>query len=348
MVVGRGLFAIYYPLFAVLEDMPFSDIVGHRKQLENLRWGLEKDRLPHAYLFLGPEGVGKRTVALSFAKAIQCLERVHDFCDRCANCVRVQTGNHPDVRVVEPSTGKKEISIEQIRKLGRELSFRPFSARKKIAVLDPAPLMNPSAQNALLKTLEEPPGDSLLMLIAPSAGGLLPTLLSRCLRLSFGPLAAELVATFLVSQKGMEPEEAKCLAAMSMGSLGRAASPDMENLIEKRRVWVEEICSLAQGDYRRRIALAEELAGVREDSLKFLDWVGGWYRDILIYSVTGGSQEICNLDMVNQIQQQSALYSLERILFLLSQVVRTTARIQRNINRRMALENFFAYVARIH
>ncbi|MFQ5903823.1 MAG: DNA polymerase III subunit delta' [Candidatus Binatia bacterium] len=322
--------------------------MGHKKQLETLMWGLEKDRLHHAYLFLGPEGVGKRTIALSFAMAVQCLERAHDFCDRCANCVRVRTGNHPDVRVVGPSTGKKEISIEQVRELGRELNFRPFSARKKIAVLDPAPLMNSSAQNALLKTLEEPPRDSLVILISPSTGGLLPTLLSRCLRLSFAPLPVELLASFLVSQKSKKPEEAEFLAAMAMGSLGRATSPDVEGLMERRRGWVEQICSLTQGNVNGGVALAEELAGVREECLKFLEWVGGWYRDILIYCVTGSSQGICNLDMMNKIEQQAAIYSLERILFLLSQVVRTTASIQRNVNRRMALENFFSYAVRTH
>ena len=328
--------------------MLFSDIVGHKKQLETLRWGPEKDRLHHAYLFLGPEGVGKRTIALSLAMAIQCQERVHDFCDGCANCARVRSGNHPDVRVVGPLTGKKEISIQQVRELERELSFRSFSGGKKIVVLDPASLMNPSAQNALLKTLEEPPGDSLLILVSTSSGRLLPTLLSRCLRLSFAPLPVELVARFLVSHKGMKQEEAEFLAAMTMGSLGRAASPDMEHLVERRRVWADRIGSLIQGGYREGVTLAEELAGVREDSLQFLEWVGGWYRDILVYSVTGSSQGLCNLDMVENIKQQAALYSLERILFLLSQTGRTIAGIQRNFNRRMALENFFAQVVRMH
>ncbi|MBI4489700.1 MAG: DNA polymerase III subunit delta' [Deltaproteobacteria bacterium] len=320
--------------------MPFSDIVGHKRQLETLRRGLERDRLHHAYLFVGPEGVGKKTVALSLAMAIQCRERVHDFCGRCINCVRVQSGNDPDVRVVGLLTGKKEISIEQIRELERELKFRTFSGRKKIAIVDPASLMNFSAQNALLKTLEEPPRDSLLILISTSAGGLLPTLLSRCLRLSFAPLSLEEVKGFLVLKRGVKQEEAESLAAMGMGSLGRATSPDMESLMERRRVWVERIGCLTQGDYRGGVTLAEELAVVKEECLQFLEWVEGWYRDILIFRVTGSSGGICNLDMLQQIHQQSELYSLERIIFLLSQTVSTTARIQRNVNRRMALENF--------
>ncbi len=324
--------------------MPFSDIIGHEKQLESLRWALEKDRLHHAYLFLGPEGVGKRAVALSLAMAIQCREKEGDSCGGCADCVQVRGGNHPDVRVVGPLTGKKEITIQQVRELEKELSYRAFSGRKKIAIVDPAFLMNFSAQNALLKTLEEPPKDSLLILVSTSTGGLLPTLLSRCLRLSFAPLPAGIVASFLATQKGLEREEAELLAAMSMGSLGRAVNPEMKELVQRRRAWVERMGSLAPEDCRGWMTLAEQIAGVREESLKFLEWVEGWYRDVLIYCVTGSSRGISNLDMEKNIKQQADRLSVERILCLFSQAIETEASIRRNVNRRMALEDFFAHV----
>ena len=132
---------------------------------------------------------------------------------------------------------------------------------------------------------------------------------------------------------------------MTLGSLGKALSPEMDAVVENRKVWVKQITSLTPGNYQGVLALAEELASVREGSLKFLEWVEGWYRDILIYFATGSCQGISNLDMAKYIEQQAALYSLERILFLLSQAVEATARIQRNFNRRMTLENFFAHVA---
>ena len=324
--------------------MPFSNIIGHEKQLKSLRWALEKDRLHHAYLFVGPEGVGKRTVALSLAMAIQCREKVGDSCGGCADCAQVQGGNHPDVRVVGPLTGKKEIAIQQVRELEKELSYRAFSGRKKIAVVDPAFLMNFSAQNALLKTLEEPPKNSLLILVSTSTGGLLPTLLSRCLRLSFAPLPTEMVAAFLATQKGLEREAAELLAAMSMGSLGRAVSPEMKELVQKRGVWAERISSLVPGDCRGWMALAEQLASVREESLKFLEWVEGWYRDVLIYRVTGSSRGISNFDMEQNMKRQANRLSVERILCLFSQAIETETSIRRNVNRRMALENFLMQI----
>src|SRR5919106_3940702 len=137
--------------------MGLADIIGHHRQIQTLRLALAKRRLHHAYLFIGPEGVGKRTLALALAKAIHCSEVGSDSCGECVNCARIRDGNHPDVRLIEPLMGKEEISIQQIREIERQLNLRSFSGGKKIAILNPATLMNLSAQNALLKTLEEPP-----------------------------------------------------------------------------------------------------------------------------------------------------------------------------------------------
>jgi DNA polymerase-3 subunit delta' len=326
--------------------MPFeSDLIGHDKPLAALRQALEQDRLHHAYVFIGPEGVGKKTLALFLAKAIHCLEMERDFCGRCASCAGIDSHNHPDVRQVGPLPGKKDISIEQIRGLERELNYRAFSSRKKIAIIDPAPLMNFSAQNALLKTLEEPPAGAVLILISTSAGGLLPTLLSRCLRLSFGPLRASAIVDCLVSRQGLKPDQAELLAAVSMGSLGKAVDPDMEYLAREREGWAEGIAALTNMARAEWTVLAEELSKDREQALRFLDWLAGWYRDILIYRATESIGEICNVDRIDGLKVQAARAALEQIIFLRSRALLTAARIRRNVNRRMALENLFIDIA---
>lgn len=320
--------------------MPFTQIFGHARPLAILKRTLEKGRLPHAYLFVGPEGVGKRTVALALASAIQCREIANDFCGRCADCIRVAHGNHPDVRVLEPASGKKEISIRQVRDLERELSLRSFSGRKKMAIVDPARLMNAPAQNALLKTLEEPPEGSLTVLISTSPGGLLPTLISRCVRLYFTPLPGEVVAELLVAHKGMQRERAEFLAGLSMGSPGRALSAEWELLVERRRVWLEKICSLSAGDYQAALAAGEELAAEKEECLGFLEWAEGWYRDLIVYAVQKSRDQVLNRDVEEVLRQQAGRYRLERLLLLRARAARTAARIQRNVNRRLALDNF--------
>jgi DNA polymerase III subunit delta' len=326
--------------------MGFSEIAGHQRQLDTLRLAMANGRLHHAYLLLGPEGLGKRTVALALAKAICCVDSEQDYCGRCVNCMRITNGNHPDVRLIEPLPDKKEIGIQQIRELQRELNYRSFSGKRKIAIIDPATLMNLSAQNALLKTLEEPPADSLIVLITPNTGGLLPTLRSRCLSLSFAPLSSAQVSAFLESRHGMQADEARLLAAMSMGSIGAAASLDKDEFIEKRRIWSNMLMSLKAGDYNAAMVAAEALAKNRDEALKFLKWAESWYRDLLVYSATQRPNELVNLDMLPQIDQQATERSVDCILSAFSHTTDASAGIQRNLNRRMVLEKFLFGVVR--
>src|SRR5262245_34414164 len=319
--------------------MGFSEIAGHQKQVEILRQALSHGRLHHAYLFVGTEGVGKKTIALGLAKAIHCSVVSGDFCDECVDCARIEDDNHTDVRIIEPLVGKKEISIQQIRELEKELNWRSFSGKKKIAILDPATLMNLSAQNALLKTLEEPPRDSLLILIAANGGALLPTLRSRCLRISFGPLARDLISGFLVSRKGLDAETAEFLAAMSLGSLGAVVSIDTQGLLEKRREWMRLISSLGVGDYRAATDAAEILARSKDESLRFLEWIESWFRDLLVYGVTQNQQAVVNCDMLPQIQRQSPTTDFERLFSRIAEAKAAVGGIQRNLNRRMVIED---------
>jgi len=320
-----------------------SHITGHATQLATLTQALEQDRLHHAYVFIGPEGIGKRTLAFCLTKAIHCAESAHDFCGACASCVKIENRNHPDVRLIEPLAGKKDISIEQVRALEKELNYRAFSGQKKIAIIDPAASMNFSAQNALLKTLEEPPAGSMLILIATSAGGLLPTLLSRCLRLTFTPLTEADVTRHLVERKRMSAERAKLLASISLGSLGRALSPEMDEVGQKRAAWVDALAAArVSGGWA---SFAEELAKDRAETLQFLDWLAEWYRDVLVYQATQGSGEVSNRDLLEKLQGQAADLSVGKALRLRSRALAASARIRRNVNRRLALENLLAKIA---
>jgi len=320
--------------------MGFTEIIGHQRPLEILRLALGNGRLHHAYLFVGPDGSGKRTVALALAKAIHCRETKNDFCDRCPDCARIQAGNHPDVRLVQTIEDKKEISIKQVREIEKELNFRSFSGQRKIAIIDPATLLNTSSQNALLKTLEEPPQNSMIVLIAPNAGALLPTLRSRCLRISFGPLARDEVARYLMSKEGMNQDDASLRAALSMGSLGAAIKLDKDELLEKRRSWAALLLSLSAGDYRGAIAAAEAIASDKEECLGFLEWAKTWYRDLLVHAATENFEEMVNVDMLTEIESQCAKGNFEQMLASFAQTARAAGRIQRNLNRRMVIERF--------
>jgi DNA polymerase-3 subunit delta' len=318
--------------------MGFSEIIGHEKQSENLRLSLLNGRLHHAYLFIGPDGIGKRTLGLAMAQAIHCSELENDFCGGCGACRAIQAGNHADVRIVEPISNKKDISIQQVRELEKTLSLRSFSGRQKVAIIDPATLMNWAAQNALLKTLEEPPQGCVLILIAANIGGLLPTVRSRAFALSFGPLPRQLIVDFLI-RKGKTREQAEFLAALAMGSLGTVSKIDKEKMIEKRLEWMKTLVSLRAGDYRAALNAAEALAGNREETLKFLEWAGLWYRDLLSFRIAHTPNQVVNIDMLAQIEEQSAAMKEDDLFSLLSKTDEASQLIQRNLNRRMVLED---------
>ncbi|MCX5900126.1 MAG: DNA polymerase III subunit delta', partial [Proteobacteria bacterium] len=175
--------------------MPFDEIRGHGRQVRILQAMLRSGHLPHAFLFTGIEGIGKRMVATGFVKALNCLTLSDDFCGQCLQCRKIDKQIHPDVQVVEPE--KNVLKIEQVRALQQDIVFKPLEGKKKAVIIDQAEKMNAQAANCLLKTLEEPPEDTVLVLIAHAVSDMLPTVLSRCQQIHFSPLSDEDISAVL-------------------------------------------------------------------------------------------------------------------------------------------------------
>lgn len=180
--------------------MSFQDIVGHERQIEQLQSCLVQHRIPHAFLFYGLEGIGKKTTAFTFAKALNCLTNEHDTgprdaCDTCLSCGKADHNNHLDIVVLEPEG--PFIKIQAIRNLQERMKFKPWEGKKRVCIIDSAERMNDAAANALLKTLEEPPAANIIILISPLPSQLPATILSRCQQVRFNPLPEEKVASFL-------------------------------------------------------------------------------------------------------------------------------------------------------
>jgi DNA polymerase-3 subunit delta' len=315
--------------------MPFADLIGNETSLRGVRSALARNRLHHAYLFTGPDGVGKHRAALALAMALHCAEKSEDSCGSCLECLRIRDRNHPDVRELEPLPGKKEITIQQVRDLEKDLRFRSFGGGRKVAIIDPAALLNQFSQNALLKTLEEPPPHSVLILIAANAGALLPTIRSRCLRVNFGPIPRRALVEFLIT-KGQNRTDAEALAALSMGSVGDALALTQGGLRDQRRRWGEGFAALRCGDHRGALEMAEALASSREESLDFLRWAQTWYRDLLIERFA--LEDVVNLDLLNELKSKAREGFLGRLLACAGETEQAVAEIRRNLNRRMVLE----------
>ena len=225
--------------------MFFRQILGQELVISHLRTAREKGRLSHAYLFLGPEGVGRASTARALAAALNCLTPLEDG-DACGVCALLPPpgGRHPpDFLVIEP-TESLQIRIDQIRELSRLTNYPPLGDGWRVALIKPAEAINEAAGNALLKTLEEPPERHLLVLTAQAEADLLPTIVSRCHKLAFAPLPTALVARELEGRRGLAAAQAQLLAALSGGYLGRALTLDPEAILAQRRQVLDDLQAL--------------------------------------------------------------------------------------------------------
>ncbi|MBT3182264.1 MAG: DNA polymerase III subunit delta', partial [Deltaproteobacteria bacterium] len=209
-----------------------KQIIGHKSQIEQLRKAIESKRLPNAYLFVGPKGVGKRLVADCLALSLACLNNKGTWgaCGECAGCIKSTNGNHPDQLLVEPSG--ENIKIDQIRELQSDLRFHSMESAKKIAIVDDADRMTESASNSLLKVLEEPPESTHFVLVSSMSHGLLPTIRSRSQAISFSPLRDGDVAKHIAKGRGISEMDAMRVARFAGGSLGIAMTVDIDFIDE--------------------------------------------------------------------------------------------------------------------
>lgn len=328
-------------------------IVGHEQAVTRLRRGIATGRISHAYLFTGPDQVGKTTLALAFAQAVNCTAGIAPSqtslfdqgvpgltpeppCGICTACRKIASGIHPDVRIVAPDEGT--LKIEQVRTLQRELSLSPYEGRYRVAILSKMELATAEAANCLLKTLEEPPSQVVLILTAAEPELLLPTIVSRCQQIAFRPLPIAKVARALETLWSVERAQAELLARLSGGRLGWAvAAAQDEALLGRRREQLERLQTLLQAGRVDRLDHAEQLnrkENLIQETLQL--WLG-WWRDALLVKV-GAEEAIVNLDQATPLRKAAGRYSLKQVVETIQLLRETLVRLDQNVNQRLALE----------
>jgi len=308
--------------------MPFRDVVGHRRLVGLLSRSVRRASLPPSLIFAGPAGVGKRLAAVATAQALNCLAPITsnkpdqlelDACGVCASCTRIARGVHPDVLIVEPGDNGS-IKVEQVRDIVERTAYRPFEGRRRVVIIDEADALMPSAQNALLKTLEEPPSASVFVLITSRPDSLLPTVLSRCPRLSFRALGPAEIAAALEA-RGHSTTKARAVAATADGSLGRALAVDADELVEAREIAQRALAdAAASDDPRRRIEGARNLlaktgaggASDREQLASHLRAMESLLRDVELLSTRADVRALANPDVQPALERLAGTYRGER------------------------------------
>jgi DNA polymerase III subunit delta' len=329
--------------------MPFPAITGHRSLLTLLARATARGALPPSLIFSGPDGVGKRMTAVALAQSLNC-ERPMPWpdesgvsgCGACAACRRIARGVHADVLIVEPGdTGS--ITVDQVRGAIDRAAYRPFEGRRRVVVVDEADALVPPAQNALLKTLEEPPAASVFVLVTARPDLLLATVRSRCQQLRFGPLAPADVAAVLMHDHAVPSAEAHAAAAGSDGSVGRALDGGADEVVEAREAAARllQAAAASHDDPRRRLDGAKVLAGGgsdRDELARRLRAVSSLLRDLVVLLSRADPRALANADLMPQLQSLLRSFDSDRALRAFSAVDRALSALERNASPKIVAD----------
>jgi DNA polymerase-3 subunit delta' len=298
--------------------VPFRDIAGHAHLLGRLASAARRGSLPPSLIFAGPDGVGKRLAALAVAQILNCQAAEppeNDACGKCASCTRIARNVHADLLIVEPGdTGA--IKLDQVRDAIDRTGYRPFEGRKRVIIVDRADGMLVEAQNALLKTLEEPPSTSMFVLVTSRPDILLPTVRSRCQRLRFGRLSAQEVAGVLMTKHDYTAADAHAAAAAADGSIGVALAGDSDDFVEARETAVEVLQGVANAsDPRRRLDTGKTLAGSgdRDEVRRRLRALASMLRDLGALGAKADEAHLANADLRDGLRRLSSAFDAHRI-----------------------------------
>jgi len=310
--------------------MSFKDIVGQEKAVEMLSGIIERQRVASSYLFCGEPGIGKKTAAINFAKALNCLDpdslreghptghNRFDAWDECESCVKIDAGTHPDFLLVSPE--ERQIRIEEIRIIDDALSFKPYEGKKKVVIVDDAETMNIAAANAFLKMLEEPPKDSVIILVSSKPDVLPSTIRSRCSRINFAPLPPESCREVL--GRKIPGKNIELLARLAMGSPGIALSTD---LLEERTWFLDLFSCMLQAE--------KDGWTSREDMERWFNSVMTLFRDMAVLKISDDPARLINADLHDYLAALNKSLDLKVIIELYGKLNRLRGLLMFNLNK---------------
>lgn len=321
--------------------------IGNTAWVAFLRQAAASDRLAHAYLLTGPPQIGRRTLALRLAQALNCeTSGASDPCLACRSCITAGKGAHPDVMFARPEEGRRAVTIEQVRELERAAALRSYCGGTKVFILTNADLMQGNAANALLKTLEEPAPKTLLLLTVEDAGHVLPTIASRCQEVALRPVPAAEIADGLTDLRGLRRAKADALARLAGGRPGWAiAAADQPALIEARRRHGAELEALLHQGIAQRLQAAAAAGDADVVRQRFDHWQG-WWRDVLLVKGSCPS-DVVQRDNLEGIEKAAREMTLPSIVSAVRRLQEARLQLDRNVNPRLALEGVLLDLPRL-
>lgn len=314
--------------------LSFDDIIGQESIVQHLKTAISDGKVSHAYIISGEEGSGKMMIAERFAAALMCTGEGEKPCGTCISCMQSQSRNHPDIIYVTHE--KNNILVDDIRNgLVNDISIKPYQSDYKVYIIDDASRMNEAAQNALLKTLEEPPAYAVILLLAENTGSFLPTILSRCVTLQIKPVDTPAIKRYLMETQKLPDYLASLCASFSGGCIGKAVKYAEDEKFARIR---EEVLKLVSNiDDMSEADISDFLEAFSKDKEKkaaindYLDLLDIWYRDILMFKATQDANRLIFAEEVNTIRKQASLRSFENLNNISLAVEKARKRINANV-----------------
>ena len=320
--------------------------LGHEHILSLLRQTVAEGRPAHAYLFSGPEGIGKKLVAVRFAAMLNCPQSQDDSSASCPVCRRICEEKHPDFIIEKPLRGM--IRIDRVRHIQSFFQFAPVEAFYRVAIIDDAHSMNRAAQNALLKTLEEPPAGRVLILVTSKPFLLLPTVRSRCRRIRFGPIRNDILAEIL-EQQGLDREKVSLVAATSGGSVARALEMSASHFLDLRRQMIDMLADSQSVGIRGNLELSAEISKDRDLALDAIGIALSWVRDLLAVKEGSVGSGIINSDLLDRIVFSAEHLTREQLFSIYDELVKASELVEAeiNVNRNLIMDVLLLRIRRI-
>lgn len=317
----------------------FNNIIGHEEIIRHLQNAMKTGKVSHSYIFTGRPGSGKKLLATTYAMTLQCEAGGTEPCQKCDSCKKALGKNHPDIIMVnheKPGT----ISIDEIREqVIHDVAIKPYSSPHKVYIIPDAEMMTVQAQNALLKTIEEPPEYAVIMLLTSNVDALLPTIQSRCVTINTKPISKEEIAGYLVSHLSMEREQAEIAAGFCQGNMGKAIrfanSKDFQEMKEDTLHLLKNIEHMDISEIVDSIRIFSQKKGMIDD---YLDLMLLWYRDVLMFKVTKDANLLLYRDRFHDISHQASVHTYESIENILQAIDKAKVRLGANVNFEVTME----------
>ncbi len=313
--------------------MSCKDIKGQPRPIDLLQGYLKTGQIPGAFLFCGAEGIGKNLAAINFAQALNCLENPIDACGSCSSCAKISKKDHPDIHEIS-TQDSDEIKIEQVRDLKRSINLRPYEAKKKVFIINDAHRLNPESSNALLKVLEEPPGNSLIILITAKPQLLFKTIISRCQLIRFYPLNRDILRDILVRDYSVSAEDAHYLSFYCEGRLGSALKLKNEDVLAFKNSVIDGFIFSHDSLFIDGLASQD-----RQQIAGQINILAGWFRDIYFAKIGMPAAALINLDRQDNLMRAASRYSELEINEIITTLTKSLMFLEGNINTKLLLSN---------